>query len=119
MLTSAQTYNETWIDVCNIDEVLEDYGVCAEVDNEQIAIFRLAGCEKLFAISNHDPFSDANVLSRGIVGDLKGQLVVASPIFKQHFNLETGQCLEDDSVQLKTFPVRVVSGRVQVGSAEP
>jgi NAD(P)H-dependent nitrite reductase small subunit len=55
------------------------------------------------AIGNHDPFSRANVLSRGIVGDLKGELVVASPVYKQHFSLASGRCLEDPSVRLQVY----------------
>ena len=51
-------------------------------------------------MGNLDPFSRANVLSRGIVGDLKGELVVASPVYKQHFSLRTGQCVEDPDVRV-------------------
>ena len=82
----------------------------------QVALFRLQGTGRIYAIANHDPFSAANVLSRGVTGDLKGQPVVASPIYKQHFNLQTGQCLEDPNVQVQTYPVRIIDGMVQVGS---
>ena len=68
----------------------------------------------MFAIDALDPFSNAPVLSRGIVGDLQGQLVVASPIYKQHFSLETGQCLEDEAVAVRTFAARVVGDHVQI-----
>ena len=70
--------------------------------------------DRMYAIDNHDPFSQANVLSRGLVGNLGEKLVVASPIYKQHFDLETGQCIEDADVSLRTWPVRVADGRVQV-----
>lgn len=105
-----------WEEVCAIDELIDNIGVCALVGDEQVAIFKLTGSDTLYAISNHDPFSEANVLSRGVVGDLKGQPVVASPIYKQHFILETGHCVEDMSVKLKTYPVRVVDGMVRVAS---
>lgn len=113
---NLDTDTMTWVDVCGLEDLVDNIGVCALIDDTQIAIFRLSVCEEIFAIDNHDPFSDANVLSRGVVGDLKGQLVVASPIYKQHFNLQTGQCLEDESVKLRTFPVRTRDGIVQVGS---
>jgi NAD(P)H-dependent nitrite reductase small subunit len=103
-----------WEDVCCVDDLIENIGVCALVGGRQIAIFRLGNQDSLFAIDNHDPFSEANVLSRGVVGDLKGQLVIASPIYKQHFNLKTGQCLEDETVKLDVFKVRVVDGVVQI-----
>ena len=69
----------------------------------------------MFAISNYDPFSKAFVLSRGIVGDRNGIAKVASPIYKQNFNLVTGQCLDDETVSVPTFQVRVAEDRVQVG----
>ena len=66
------------------------------------------------AIGNHDPCADANVMARGIVGDMDGQLVVASPIYKQHFNLITGKCLEDGDVGLPVWEVKVEGDTVWV-----
>lgn len=105
---------ENWVTVCPVAELIDNIGFCALLDKKQVAVFRFSGSHEIYAIDNHDPFSGANVLSRGIVGDLKGQPVVASPIYKQHFNLQTGQCLEDAAVKLKTYPARVVDGAVQV-----
>ena len=106
---------EAWTPVCSLHALVPDVGVRALVGEDQVALFRLSGSGEVFAIDAFDPFSKAPVLSRGIVGDLNGQLVVASPIFKQHFNLETGACLEDESVTVDTFPTRVVDGWVEVG----
>ena len=108
------SHSAAWTTVCDLDALLPDVGVRALVGDAQVAVFRLSGSDGIFAIDALDPFSGAPVLSRGIVGDVKGQLVVASPIYKQHFNLHTGQCLEDDAVAIRTFPVRVVDGHVQV-----
>lgn len=105
---------DSWETACQIGDLIYNIGVCALVGEKQIALFRLSGNHEIYAVDNHDPFSGANVLSRGIVGDLKGQPVVASPIYKQHFNLQTGQCLEDESVKLETYPVRIVNGMIQV-----
>lgn len=69
---------------------------------------------RVYAIDNHDPFSNANVIGRGIMGDLKGQVVVASPLYKQHFRLEDGQCLEDPTVRLRTWDARLENGRVAI-----
>jgi len=93
--------------ICSLEDIVPDTGVCALVAGEQVAVFRIG--DKVFAIGNRDPFSDANVLSRGIVGDLKGELVVASPIYKQHFSLVTGRCIEDDAVSVPVYRV-VVDG---------
>ncbi|MGH3849921.1 MAG: nitrite reductase small subunit NirD, partial [Pseudonocardiaceae bacterium] len=73
--------------------------------------------DNLFALSNYDPFSRANVLSRGIVGCRAGRLKVASPIYKQSFDLATGVCLDDPTVSVLSYPVRVVDGRVEVGTS--
>ena len=107
-------HSTAWTTVCDFDALLPDVGVRALVGDTQVAVFRLSRPDDVFAIDAFDPFSNAPVLSRGIVGDLKGQLVVASPIYKQHFNLQTGQCLEDETVAVRTYPVRVVDGHVQV-----
>ena len=106
--------SKTWTTVCELSALLPDVGVRALVGEDQVAVFRLSGRDEVFAIDAFDPFSNAPVLSRGIVGDLKGRLVVASPIYKQHFDLKTGQCLEDESIAVHTFAVRVVDGKVQV-----
>ena len=104
-----------WITVCPLDRILPNTGVCALVEGEQVAVFRI-GQDALYAVSNFDPFSKAYVLSRGIVGDRNGIPKIASPIYKQSFNLATGQCLDDETVQILTFPVRVFDSQVQVGA---
>jgi len=101
-----------WTDVCGLDDILPDTGVCALLGRKQVAIFRLG--EALFALSNFDPFSKAFVLSRGILGDRAGVPKVASPVYKQSFDLRTGRCLDDPAVAVRSYPVRVRQGRVEV-----
>jgi len=98
--------------ICRLDDIVPGTGVCALVGDEQVAVFRVDDC--VYALGNFDPFSRANVLSRGIVGDLKGELVVASPVYKQHFSLSSGQCVEDATVRVPVYAARVESGRVIV-----
>ena len=95
-----------WVAVCRLSDIVPNTGVCALVGGRQVAVFRLDD-DRIYAIGNHDPFSKANVLSRGIVGDLKGELVVASPVYKQHFSLASGQCLEDPQVRVPVFAARL------------
>ncbi len=102
-----------WTAVCRLDDIVPNSGVCALAAGQQIAVFRLDD-DSVYALSNHDPFSKANVLSRGIVGDIKGEAVVASPVYKQHFALATGICVEDPTVKVEVFPARVANGIVQV-----
>lgn len=110
-----------WIDVCNVDDLQPDSGVCALLNGEQVAIFWMPvlseaeGADaKVYAVGNYDPFGNANVLSRGLIGDIGGQPVVASPLYKQHYNLETGVCLEDESVKIPVYAIRIENGSVQV-----
>ncbi len=105
-----------WIPVCSLEDIVPDTGVCALVGEQQIAIFRLND-GSIYAIGNHDPYSQANVLSRGIVGDLKGELVVASPVYKQHFSLVSGKCLEDPAVSVPVYAVRLDGDSVLVQRA--
>ena len=109
-----------WIDVCRTDDLQPDSGVCALVEGRQVAIFSIPEqlAEKVYAVGNYDPFGKANVLSRGLCGDLNGQPVVASPLYKQHFNLNTGVCLEDETVIIPAYPVRIENGSVQVSIVE-
>ena len=66
------------------------------------------------AIDNVDPKSGASVLSRGLVGNLGERLVVASPLYKNHFDLRTGECLEAPEQSVRAHAVQVQNGRVLV-----
>lgn len=103
-----------WIEVCPVEDLQPDSGVCALVKGLQVAIFYMPKESAVYAINNYDPFGKANVLSRGLIGDMNGQPVVASPLYKQHFNLQTGACLEDETVTLPVYAVRIDNGIVQV-----
>jgi NAD(P)H-dependent nitrite reductase small subunit len=102
----------SWTAVCALEDILPQGGVCALIAGRQIAVFR-AG-DALYALDNIDPASGASVLSRGIVGDLKGEPVVASPLYKHHYGLQTGRCLEDPAESVNVYPVRAMDGRVWV-----
>ncbi|MBS3666527.1 nitrite reductase small subunit NirD [Vreelandella boliviensis] len=122
MDTMASPDGRTWQKVCTKADLVEFSGVAAWLETAegpaQVAIFYLPGLreqgDELYALDHHDPFSNANVIARGIVGDLKGAAVVASPIYKQHFRLEDGQCLEDEDVKLRTWQVEFKGDEVWV-----
>ncbi|WNN44658.1 MULTISPECIES: nitrite reductase small subunit NirD [Winslowiella] len=103
-----------WHSVCALNDILPATGVCAWVNQQQIAIFRPRPDDELFAISNIDPFAAASVLSRGIIAEHQQELWVASPLKKQRFRLRDGLCMEDESRSVAHFPVRVNDGRVEV-----
>ncbi|OTG64138.1 nitrite reductase (NAD(P)H) small subunit [Acinetobacter sp. ANC 3903] len=103
-----------WVEVCSLDDITPNTGVGALINDQQIALFRVGNEKRVYALSNQDPFSQAFVMSRGIVGDLQGERVVASPIYKQHFSLATGRCLEDKDQKLLVFPSKIEQGKVWV-----
>lgn len=107
-----------WIQVCELNDIAPDTGVCALVEGQQVAIFRQAGSNRLFAIGNHDPVGQVNVLSRGLLAQLGDRLTVASPLYKQHYCLETGQCLEKPEFSVPVFQVRLEAGKVLVSAPE-
>ena len=108
--------SSTWQKVCRLADITPNTGVGAMLGEQQIALFRVGLEKRVYALSNQDPFSQAFVMSRGILGDLQGERVVASPIYKQHFSLATGRCLEDASQKLNVYPTRIVEGDVYVSS---
>lgn len=103
-----------WIDVCAVDDLQPDSGVCALVGGKQVALFYLARSGEVYALDNFDPVGKANVLSRGMIGDLGGEPMLASPLYKQHYSLKTGLCFEYDDIRLQTYPVRINNHRVAV-----
>jgi nitrite reductase (NADH) small subunit len=103
----------TWTPVCAASDILPNTGVCALVEGRHVAVFRVGG-DQLYAIDNVDPKSGASVLSRGLVGNLGDHIVVASPLYKNHFDLRTGECIEAPEHSVRAHAVRVDEGRVVV-----
>lgn len=110
---SASAALAPWTEVCALDDILPDTGVAARVAGRHVAVFRV-GAERLYAIDNVDPKSGASVLARGLVGSLGERVVVASPLYKNHFDLATGECLEQPECSVRAHAVRTEQGRVQV-----
>lgn len=106
--------DKNWFQVCFENDLFADTGVCAKVNGKQVAIFKSGRLNELFAISNYDPIGEANVLSRGMIGSLGEAIVVASPLYKEHYNLRTGECLEKPEYSVEVFPVKVENGVVHV-----
>jgi len=102
----------TWHAICALEDIVPESGAAALVDGKEVAVFRVR--DAVFAIGNYDPVGNANVLSRGIVGDIGGEIVVASPIYKQHFSLITGRCLEEPRFAVPAFMAEVRSGQIWV-----
>ena len=99
-------FADDWFTVCDLTQLVPGRGVAALLpDGRQAALFRDRN-GNLYAIDNRDPFGGAAVLSRGLTGTHQGRPFVASPLLKQRFDLLSGQCLDDETVRVATYPVR-------------
>ncbi|MBV6290061.1 nitrite reductase small subunit NirD [Pseudomonas aegrilactucae] len=115
---NALMQQQQWQAVCGRADLVAQSGVVVWHEGAQVALFYVPGSEgEVHALDNHDPQSGANVIGRGIVGSLKGELVVASPLYKQHYCLRDGRCLEDPAQMLRTWAVRLNGDQVELGVA--
>lgn len=113
-----------WVAVCTRRQLIPERGVAVLVRDRQVALFRIVNGvdDFVYAVGHRDPFSDANVMARGIVGSVgagtEQRDTVASPMYKHVFDLRTGECLTDASGRLEVFRTWVAGGVVYV-EAEP
>lgn len=113
-LAREEVRADAWTAVCKYAELEPGRGVAALVGGEAVAVFRL-GDGSLYAVGNTDPFSGASVISRGITGMRgDGTATVASPMYKDVFDLATGVALDEPDVRLPVFAVRRHRGVVWV-----
>jgi nitrite reductase (NADH) small subunit len=123
-MTLAEKSKKAWHTICEQTDLVKDSGVSALIDTpdgyeEQVAIFYIPNAqndsndEQIFAVANYDPIGEANVLYRGIVGCIDNEPVISSPLYKQHFSLKTGRCLQED-VQIPIYDVRIENEEVQL-----
>jgi nitrite reductase (NADH) small subunit len=111
---TTQADDDVWTPVCELAKLPVERGVTALVRGHAVAVF-LVPDGSVYAVGNHDPFSRATVLGRGIVGARDEVPFVASPSSRRAFDLRTGQCLDDASVSVPAYAVKVVDGVVHVG----
>ncbi|MGY0023880.1 nitrite reductase small subunit NirD [Streptomyces sp. cg35] len=98
--------DEDWLTICDLSRLTPGRGVAALLpDGRQAAVF-LDRAGRVYAVDNTDPFTGAAVLSRGLLGSAQGRPFVASPLLKQRFDLESGRCLDDESVAVQAYAVR-------------
>ena len=107
-----------WFDVCRLDGLEPLWGEAALIDGVQVALVLLPD-GSLYAVSNQDPATGSFVMSRGIIGSRGARPTLASPLHKQVYDLETGECFTSAEYALRTFPVRALHGTVQVQVREP
>lgn len=105
------------MEVGSAEDFMVDAGTCADVNGIQVAIFRGAH-DAWYAVENLCPHKKQMVISRGLVGTQGGEPKVACPLHKRNFSLKDGRPLgHEDTECLKTFAIKVESGKVMVGPA--
>lgn len=109
-MTAAQQ----WVHICDLDNLVADSGVCALVEDRQVALFYVPEQNRVFAIDNYDPVGKANVLSRGLIGTSGDRLFLASPLYKEPYCLETGECLDNEALVLDTWATRIDGTRLLI-----
>lgn len=102
-----------WHRVCPVDELELAWGEAALIEGQQVALFRTAPGE-VFAVAQQDPATLANVMARGIIGSRGSRQTIASPLHKEVYDLETGECFTHPELKLATFATRLVDGFIEV-----
>ncbi|MDU2378291.1 MAG: nitrite reductase large subunit NirB [Enterobacter cloacae] len=110
----ATVENKRWQEICGLDEIPEQAGIGARLGRKPIALFRFG--KSVYALDDQEPGSDANVLSRGILGDAAGEPVVISPLYKQRIRLRDGCQVDNGEPAVRAWPVKIENGKVWVGN---
>ncbi|WP_300001386.1 non-heme iron oxygenase ferredoxin subunit [uncultured Cedecea sp.] len=102
----------SWIAVCDVSQVQEDFPFSAKVNDNEIGIFLVD--EQYYALEDICPHAYA-LLSQGFVEDGK----VECPLHEAIFDIKTGKCLrEPGSRDLKIYPTRINENRIEISFIE-
>ncbi len=113
------TKNITWFKAASVDKFPQDGGACVKYKDEQIAVFNFTSMGEWYATQNLCPHKQQMALSRGLIGDAKGEPKVACPFHKKQFSLKSGDCLDDhDCESIKTYPIKIEEDMVYIGISE-
>jgi nitrite reductase (NADH) small subunit len=102
-----------WHRVCAVDDLEPAWGEAALVAGRQVALFR-TGPSEVFAVAHEDPATGAHVMARGILGSKGARPTIASPLHKEVYDLETGECFTTPGLRLAAYSTRVTDGFVEV-----
>jgi nitrite reductase/ring-hydroxylating ferredoxin subunit len=126
--TTGRDRATTWVGVCTLRQLVPERGAAVLVRGRQLALFRIpsaAGPDHVRAVGHQDPASGANVMARGIVGSVRSEDVdggqrdtVASPMYKDVYDLATGECLTRPELRLPVHRTWVAGGIVYVEVAD-
>jgi nitrite reductase (NADH) small subunit len=109
----ATGYAAGWHRVCAVEDLELSWGEAALVAGRQVALFR-TGPGEVFAVAQEDPATGAFVMARGILGSRGARPTIASPLHKEVYDLETGECFGNEDLRLAAYGTRIVDGFIEV-----
>jgi len=112
---------KSWVEVGTVDDFLPNIGTPILYGDSQLAIFNNAQRGEWYCTQNMCPHKQAFVLSQGIIGGTSDSTPkVACPLHKKTFNLQTGEGISDEDLNILTFPVKLDGNKILVElPAEP
>ncbi|MEP3837615.1 MAG: nitrite reductase small subunit NirD [Algibacter sp.] len=107
-----------WFKAANINDFPKDGGACVKYKDLQIAVFNFNRLKTWYACQNLSPYKEEMVLSRGMIGDHNGEPMVACPLHKKTYSLETGENLNGDLEPIALYPIKIEGENVYIGFSE-
>ncbi|MFZ5875927.1 MAG: nitrite reductase small subunit NirD [Nitrospirota bacterium] len=89
--------------------------LAVRVEDVPVALFNVSGT--VHAVENVCPHAGA-ALARGARTGPGGEVVIC-PFHGWRFDVRTGRCLQVPSEAVRTFPVRVTDGAIEVDIGDP
>lgn len=102
--------SENWVRVCTENDLELNWGEVALIDSHQYAVVKTK--HGIYAFDHQDPNSGSLVMARGIIGEKDSHSTVASPLYKEVYDLSTGTCVSGAEYSLPVYPVQVRDGDV-------
>ncbi|MEM8705261.1 MAG: nitrite reductase (NAD(P)H) small subunit [Actinomycetota bacterium] len=120
---SPNSMFDEWVPVCPANRIRAERGVAALVHGVPVAIFRLptTGADLWCCVDHIDPVTGVPVMARGLVGSTgeHDRPTVASPLYKQRYDLVTGEGIDDPTRSIGVHACEVRDGKVVVRLGNP
>jgi nitrite reductase (NADH) small subunit len=107
-----------WYRAAPVSKFPTNGGACVKYKDKQIAVFNFTREGTWYACQNLCPHKMEMVLSRGMIGEDRGEPKVACPLHKNTWSLKTGQHLNGELPSITTYPVKVTDDFVYIGFSE-
>ncbi|BDD00667.1 nitrite reductase small subunit NirD [Persicobacter psychrovividus] len=103
-----------WVNVGTAEDFISGLGRAVLIDGRQIAVFYCGTTKRFYASDNMCPHKQQMILARGIIGDKKGEPMVACPFHKKAFSLEDGRNLQGEALHISIYEIKEEDAKVWV-----